>query len=88
MTGQLPVDAGYALTGVAPWRDPDLSPAARAEALIPLMSLEEKIAQLVGRWGASFDPYLVGTVGAAYHQRRLQSSVRIDPVVPRQARKA
>jgi beta-glucosidase len=50
MTGQLPADAGSALTGVAPWRDPDLSPAERAEALIPLMTLEEKVAQLVGVW--------------------------------------
>ena len=32
------------------WHDPRLSPAERAEALIPLMSLEEKVAQLVGVW--------------------------------------
>jgi beta-xylosidase len=50
MTGQLPVDTGSALTGVAPWRDPELSPFERADALIPLMTLEEKIAQLVGLW--------------------------------------
>ncbi|MBB5475780.1 beta-xylosidase/alpha-l-arabinosidase [Micromonospora parathelypteridis] len=36
--------------GAAPWRDPRLSPTDRAEALLPLMSLEEKIAQLVGVW--------------------------------------
>ncbi|WP_433308467.1 glycoside hydrolase family 3 N-terminal domain-containing protein [Micromonospora sp. CA-269861] len=36
--------------GVAPWRDQRLSPIERAEALLPLMSLEEKIAQLVGVW--------------------------------------
>ena len=34
----------------APWRDPALSPAERADALIPLMTLEEKAAQLVGLW--------------------------------------
>lgn len=36
--------------GAAPWRDQRLSPTERAEALLPLMSLEEKIAQLVGVW--------------------------------------
>ncbi|SDT08265.1 beta-xylosidase/alpha-l-arabinosidase [Actinoplanes derwentensis] len=32
------------------WRDPRLSPEDRARALLPLMSLEEKLAQLVGVW--------------------------------------
>ncbi|MFI7639275.1 glycoside hydrolase family 3 N-terminal domain-containing protein [Nonomuraea sp. NPDC049400] len=41
MRGQVPIDK---------WRDARLSPAERAEALIPLMTLEEKIAQLVGVW--------------------------------------
>ncbi|GAA4697392.1 glycoside hydrolase family 3 N-terminal domain-containing protein [Phytohabitans rumicis] len=56
MRGQLPVNAGLTSsnangsTGPAPWRDPELSPAARAAALVPLMSLEEKVAQLVGVW--------------------------------------
>ncbi|MEW1588960.1 glycoside hydrolase family 3 N-terminal domain-containing protein, partial [Micromonospora vinacea] len=36
--------------GAAPWRDQRLSPTERAEALLPLMSLDEKIAQLVGVW--------------------------------------
>ncbi|MEU8424159.1 glycoside hydrolase family 3 N-terminal domain-containing protein [Micromonospora sp. NPDC048835] len=36
--------------GVAPWRDQRLSPTDRAEALLQLMSIEEKIAQLVGVW--------------------------------------
>jgi beta-xylosidase len=35
------------------WRDPTLTPAERAEALIPLMSLEEKLAQLVGVWAGA-----------------------------------
>ncbi|HEY3869990.1 MAG TPA: glycoside hydrolase family 3 N-terminal domain-containing protein [Actinocrinis sp.] len=34
----------------ARWRDPGLSPGERADALIPLMTLEEKVAQLVGVW--------------------------------------
>jgi beta-xylosidase len=33
-----------------PWRDPRRSPGERADALIPLLSLEEKVAQLVGVW--------------------------------------
>ncbi|MEV4173587.1 glycoside hydrolase family 3 N-terminal domain-containing protein [Nonomuraea sp. NPDC049709] len=32
------------------WRDTRRSPAERADALIPLMTLEEKVAQLVGVW--------------------------------------
>ena len=32
------------------WRDTRLSPGARAAALIPLMTLEEKVAQLAGIW--------------------------------------
>ncbi len=50
MSSQLPDEIGSASMEVAPWRDPQLSPGARAKALIPLMSLEEKIAQLVGVW--------------------------------------
>ncbi|MDG4839764.1 glycoside hydrolase family 3 N-terminal domain-containing protein [Micromonospora sp. WMMD967] len=45
MRSQLPGDSGG-----APWRDSRLSPTERAEALVPMMSLEEKIAQLVGVW--------------------------------------
>ncbi|MGW2624624.1 beta-xylosidase/alpha-l-arabinosidase [Micromonospora taraxaci] len=45
MRSQLPGDSG-----AAPWRDSRLSPTERAEALVPMMSLEEKIAQLVGVW--------------------------------------
>lgn len=36
--------------GTARWRDARLTPAERADALIPLMTLEEKVAQLVGVW--------------------------------------
>ncbi|KAB1940999.1 glycosyl hydrolase [Micromonospora sp. ALFpr18c] len=45
MRSQSPVDSD-----IAPWRDPHLSPSERAEALVSLMSLEEKIAQLIGVW--------------------------------------
>ncbi|MEV4762253.1 glycoside hydrolase family 3 N-terminal domain-containing protein [Micromonospora chokoriensis] len=45
MRSQLPGDSG-----AAPWRDSRLSPTERAEALVPMMSLEEKVAQLVGVW--------------------------------------
>ncbi|MEO3768903.1 glycoside hydrolase family 3 N-terminal domain-containing protein [Micromonospora sp. B9E7] len=45
MRSQLPGDSD-----AAPWRDSRLSPTERAEALVPMMSLEEKVAQLVGVW--------------------------------------
>lgn len=50
MTSQVSVDADRAADDVAPWRNPRLAPAERADALIPLMTLEEKVAQLVGVW--------------------------------------
>jgi beta-glucosidase len=50
MNSQVPVDTRPASTDSARWRDPALSPTERAEALIPLMSLEEKVAQLAGVW--------------------------------------
>ncbi|TDB71820.1 glycoside hydrolase family 3 N-terminal domain-containing protein [Micromonospora sp. KC721] len=50
MRGQSPVDTGPASRETVAWRDARLSPTERAEALVPLMSLEEKIAQLVGVW--------------------------------------
>ncbi|MFI9639952.1 glycoside hydrolase family 3 N-terminal domain-containing protein [Micromonospora sp. NPDC051925] len=50
MRSQVPVDDGPAPRDTRPWRDPRRSPAERADALVPLMSLEEKIAQLVGVW--------------------------------------
>ena len=50
MTSQVSVDREPAPDGPAPWRDPELPPGERADALIPLMTLEEKVAQLVGVW--------------------------------------
>ncbi|WP_433228140.1 glycoside hydrolase family 3 N-terminal domain-containing protein [Micromonospora sp. CA-248260] len=50
MRSQVPVDDGPTPQDTQPWRDPRRSPAQRADALVPVMSLEEKIAQLVGVW--------------------------------------
>jgi beta-glucosidase len=49
MRSQLPANT-WPGSDTAPWRDKQLSPSQRADALIPLMSLEEKLAQLVGVW--------------------------------------
>ncbi|MGN9912148.1 glycoside hydrolase family 3 N-terminal domain-containing protein [Phytohabitans sp. LJ34] len=55
MTSQVPVDTELAPEATR-WRDAKLSPAERAGALLPHMTLEEKIAQLVGVWvGADAD---------------------------------
>lgn len=50
MTDQVPVDGPVVAVDADEWRDPRRSPARRAAALLPLMSLEEKVAQLVGVW--------------------------------------
>src|SRR3954452_6356038 len=50
MTSQVSVGTGAVPGSVPPWRDPGLRPAERAEALVPLLTLEEKLAQLVGVW--------------------------------------
>lgn len=50
MRGQVPNDTSPATGEPAPWQDARLSPAERAAALVPLMTLEEKVAQLVGVW--------------------------------------
>ena len=50
MEGQLQTDVSTASPDFPLWRDARLSPAQRAAALIPLMTLEEKVAQLAGVW--------------------------------------
>lgn len=50
MRNQGPADEGRTGGDAARWRDPGLSPEERADALIPLLTLEEKAAQLVGVW--------------------------------------
>ncbi|QFY08771.1 glycosyl hydrolase [Nonomuraea phyllanthi] len=59
MRGQEPLET---------WRDTRRSPAERAEALIPLMTLEEKIAQLVGVWVGADD----SGGGVAPHQAEMK----------------
>ncbi|ACU72719.1 glycoside hydrolase family 3 domain protein [Catenulispora acidiphila DSM 44928] len=50
MTSQMSADTDSA-PGVPPlWRNPRLTPQERADALIPVMTLEEKVAQLAGVW--------------------------------------
>ncbi|HZU55754.1 MAG TPA: glycoside hydrolase family 3 N-terminal domain-containing protein [Actinocrinis sp.] len=50
MSNQGSADTGRTDDGARRWRDARLEPAQRADALIPLMTLEEKAAQLVGVW--------------------------------------
>ncbi|MEV4754205.1 glycoside hydrolase family 3 N-terminal domain-containing protein [Micromonospora sp. NPDC049559] len=50
MKSELSVHDGPSNGSDASWRDPRRSAAERAAALVPLMSLEEKVAQLVGVW--------------------------------------
>jgi beta-xylosidase len=62
----------------ASWHDRDASPAARAAALVAAMTLEEKVAQLVGVWvGASADG---GEV--APHQNDLNPDPDLDALLP------
>jgi beta-xylosidase len=59
------------------WRDTGLSPAARAAALIPLMSLDEKVAQLAGVWvGAD-----ASGGGVAPHQEDMADGKPWDAVI-------
>ena len=59
------------------WRDTSLSPAERAAALIPLLTLEEKVAQLAGVWvGAS-----ASGQGVAPHQADMVDGQPFDEVI-------
>ncbi len=59
------------------WRDASLSPAQRAAALIPLLTLEEKVAQLAGVWvGAS-----ASGQGLAPHQADMVDGQPFDEVI-------
>jgi beta-xylosidase len=59
------------------WRDTRLSPAQRAAALIPLLTLEEKVAQLAGVWvGAS-----ASGQGVAPHQADMVDGQPFDEVI-------
>ncbi|MFI2375455.1 glycoside hydrolase family 3 N-terminal domain-containing protein [Streptomyces sp. NPDC018964] len=60
------------------WNDPTASVAARVDALIGAMTLQEKIAQLYGVWvGASDDG---GEV--APHQHDMEEAVDLDALLP------
>ncbi|SCL13660.1 beta-glucosidase [Micromonospora nigra] len=71
MTSQVPVDNRPTVRDIPPWRDPQRCPAERADALIAVMTLEEKLAQLVGVWvgadasGAGVAPHQHDMVDAA-----------------------
>ena len=59
------------------WRDARLSPGERAAALIPLMTLEEKVAQLAGIWvGAD-----ASGGGVAPHQDDMVNGRPFDEVI-------
>ena len=63
----------------APWRDRSLTAAARADALIARLTLDEKIAQLYGIWiGASDDGDDV-----APHQHEMSGTVDLDALLPK-----
>ncbi|HEX5148188.1 MAG TPA: glycoside hydrolase family 3 N-terminal domain-containing protein, partial [Candidatus Limnocylindrales bacterium] len=54
-------------TASEPWRDPDLSANARAEALLAVMTLDEKLGQMTQLESGSVDPngvaeYLLGAL--------------------------
>ena len=63
--------------GVAPWHDRSLDPAARVAALVAVMSLTEKLAQLYGVWvGAD-----TGGGDVAPHQHDLDDAVDLDALI-------
>ena len=62
----------------APWRDGGAAPEARVDALIGVMTLREKVAQLVGVWvGANTEG---GEV--APHQHEMNEAVDLDELLP------
>jgi beta-xylosidase len=77
MSSQLSVDTEPAPDEIPPWRDPARSSTERAGALIPLMTLEEKVAQLVGVWvGAD-----ATGVAVAPHQADMGGGIRWPEVI-------
>ncbi|TDD01463.1 glycosyl hydrolase [Nonomuraea deserti] len=77
MTGHGPIDTSPTPDDSTRWRDPGLSPGERAEALIPLMTLEEKVAQLVGVWvGAD-----ASGEGVAPHQTEMAGGAEWSTVI-------
>ncbi|RVX41635.1 beta-glucosidase [Nonomuraea polychroma] len=74
MRGQVPNDTSPATGEPAPWQDTRRSPAERAAALVPLMTLEEKVAQLVGVWvgadasGGGVAPHQADMTGVEWNE--------------------
>ncbi|MBF8189425.1 glycoside hydrolase family 3 C-terminal domain-containing protein [Nonomuraea sp. K274] len=74
MRGHVPIDTS---PEPAAWRDARLSPAERAATLIPLMTLEEKVAQLFGVWvGAD-----ASGGGVAPHQSEMSGAIAWEEVI-------
>ncbi|GGQ19558.1 beta-glucosidase [Streptomyces roseolilacinus] len=70
-----PLRAGAPLPA---WRDPALSPEARADALLREMTLREKIAQLFGVWVGASDE----GADVAPHQHDMEEPVTLDELLP------
>ncbi|KAB2970964.1 glycosyl hydrolase [Streptomyces sp. SS1-1] len=65
-------------TATAPWNDPTATVAARVDALVDAMTLEEKTAQLYGVWVGASDEG--GEV--APHQHEMEEPVDLDALLP------
>ncbi|MGW6588184.1 beta-glucosidase family protein [Streptomyces globisporus] len=61
-----------------PWRDPGLAPGGRADALIAVMTLQEKISQLFGVWVGASDE---GAEVAPF-QHDMEEAVVLDDLLP------
>ncbi|MYX17165.1 glycosyl hydrolase [Streptomyces sp. SID8374] len=61
-----------------PWHDAALTPEARADALIAVMTLQEKISQLVGVWVGASDEG--GEVAPFQHD--MEEAVALDDLLP------
>ncbi|WP_328930956.1 MULTISPECIES: glycoside hydrolase family 3 N-terminal domain-containing protein [unclassified Streptomyces] len=66
------------IPGIAPWNDPTVPVAARVDALIAAMTLQEKTAQLYGVWVGASDQG--GEV--APHQHDMEEAVDLDALLP------
>ncbi|MYT95739.1 glycosyl hydrolase [Streptomyces sp. SID8350] len=77
-TGPRTPDTGAERPRTGPWHDPGLSPEARADALIAVMTLPEKIHQLFGVWVGASDEG--GEVAPFQHD--MEDSVALDDLLP------
>jgi beta-xylosidase len=65
--------------GVPRWQDTSLTPGARADALIAVMTLEEKLGQLVGVWVGASDS---GDEVAPHQHDLAEAPVDLDSLLP------